>query len=97
MVRRRFRGNGLYILDEPEAALSPAGLFGLIAEMGRLVNNRSQFLIATHSPILMTFPDAEIYWLSDDEISSVSYRETDHFRIYKRFLEDPESILSELL
>ena len=97
LVRRRFRGNGLYILDEPDAALSPAGLFGLIAEMGRLVNNRSQFLIATHSPILMTFPDAEIYWLSDDEISSVSYRETDHFRIYKRFLEDPESILSELL
>lgn len=97
LVRNRFSGQGLYILDEPEAALSPAGLFGLISEMGRLVRQNSQLIIATHSPILMTFPDAEIFALSGEELHSVSYEETDHFRIYKRFLEDPDSILKEIL
>lgn len=97
LVKNRFSGNGLYLLDEPEAALSPTGLFELIAQIGRLIKNRSQLIIATHSPILMAFPGAEIYLLSGEEILSLPYDQTDHFRIYRRFLADPESILREIL
>ena len=60
IVKNRFFGNGLYILDEPEAALSPMRLLSLMAEINNLVNKNSQFIIATHSPILMTFPNAQI-------------------------------------
>lgn len=97
LIQNRFGGNGLYILDEPEAALSPMKLMTLIAEMDRLVKSNSQFIIATHSPILITFPDSEIIEFSKDEIRSVSYAETEHYQITKRFLENPERMLKYLL
>ena len=97
VVIHRFGGNGLYILDEPEAALSPMRLMTLLSEMDRLVKQNSQFIISTHSPILMAYPGAEILELSEAGIRSVSYRETEHYQVTRRFLENPEKMLHYLL
>lgn len=97
IVQNRFFGNGLYILDEPEAALSPNRLLSLMAEMNSLVKKDSQFIIATHSPILMTFPNAQILEFSQDGIKCVKYQDTEHFRLTKAFLENPEKMLHYLL
>lgn len=97
IVRNRFFGNGLYILDEPEAALSPMRLLTLMAEINELIKKNSQFIIATHSPILMTFPNAQIFEFSQEGITNVNYQDTEHFQITKRFLENPEKILHYLL
>ena len=95
-VHNRFGGHGLYILDEPEAALSPMRQLSLMAEIHRLVQNDSQLLIATHSPILMAFPDADIYLLTDDGIQKTTYEQTEHYLFTKRFLENPNKILRHL-
>lgn len=97
LVQNRFSGNGLYILDEPEAALSPLRLLTLMGEIDILVKNNSQLLIATHSPMLMTFPNAEILEFSEKGIKSVSYKQTEHYRITRSFLENPEKMLKHLL
>ena len=97
IVQNRFFGNGLYILDEPEAALSPMRLLTLLAEINDLVNRNSQFIIATHSPILMAFPNAEILEFSEGGIKSVEYKDTEHFKITKGFLDNPEKMLHYLL
>jgi predicted ATPase len=68
LVLNRFGGSGVYILDEPEAALSPSRQMTLLAAIDCLVKNNSQFIIATHSPILMAYPDADIFVLTDDDI-----------------------------
>lgn len=97
VVLHRFGGNGLYILDEPEAALSPMRLMTLLSAMDKLVKNNSQFIISTHSPILMAYPGAEILELSEQGIRSVDYRETEHYQVTRRFLENPEKMLHYLL
>ena len=97
IVQNRFFGNGLYILDEPEAALSPNRILSLITEMDYLVKNNSQFIIATHSPILMTFPNAQILEFSQNGIKNVKYQDTEHFKLTKTFLENPEKMLHYLL
>lgn len=97
IVENRFFGNGLYILDEPEAALSPMKLLTLMSEMNELVKTNSQFIIATHSPILMAFPNAEILEFTENGIKSVNYQDTDHFQITRRFLDNPEKMLHYLL
>ena len=97
LVENRFSGNGLYILDEPEAALSPMRLMELICYIKNLVDNNSQFIISTHSPILMTFPDAEVIEITQEEIKSVDYKETEHFLITKRFMDSPEQMIKNLL
>lgn len=97
LVENRFEGNGLYLLDEPEAALSPSRLMTLLAHIHALVGNHSQFIIATHSPILMAYPGAQVYQLSENSISSVDYRETEHYQLTRRFLENPEKMLHYLL
>ena len=97
LVENRFSGNGLYILDEPEAALSPMRLMELICYIKKLVDNNSQFIISTHSPILMTFPDAEVIEITQEEIKSVDYKETEHFLITKRFMDSPEQMIKNLL
>lgn len=97
LVENRFVGDGLYLLDEPEAALSPSRLMTLLAHIHALVGNHSQFIIATHSPILMAYPGAEVYQLSEDSISSVDYRETEHYQLTRRFIENPEKMLHYLL
>ena len=97
IVENRFFGNGLYILDEPEAALSPKRLLTLMVEIDRLVKKNSQFIIATHSPILMTLPGAKILEFSKEGIKEVKYTETEHFQISKSFFENPDKMLHYLL
>lgn len=97
LVENRFYGNGLYILNEPEAALSPMRLMRLMYCMQELANKNSQFIISTHSPILMTYPGAEVLEITQDGIRSVDYRDTEHFMITKRFMDAPEKIVKELL
>ena len=97
LAENRFGGNGLYILDEPEAALSPRGLIRLMQRMDELVQQDSQFIIATHSPMLIAFPDAEVYRIREDGIESVRFRDTDHYRTTVRFLQNPESAVEEIL
>ncbi len=97
LVQNRFTGNGLYILDEPEAALSPMRLLTLISEIDRLVNRNSQLIIATHSPILMAYPKAEIIELSQNGINKISYTDTEHYKVTKQFLDNPERMLKYLL
>lgn len=97
LVRNRFRGRGLYILDEPEAALSPARQMSLLVEIDRLVKAGSQLLIATHSPIVMAYPGAEIYCLCDEGIRLTPYEQTDHYCLTRQFLNCPEQMLRRLL
>ncbi len=97
LVENRFRGHGLYILDEPEAALSPAGILRLMRNMARLVREDSQFIISTHSPMLMTFPGADVREIREDGIVSLPYNETEHYKTTVRFLRDPESALEAML
>lgn len=96
LVTNRFEGNGLYIMDEPEAALSPQRLLTLLVMMDELVKNRSQFIIATHSPIIMAFPGADIIQFSENGMERVSYRETESYRITKQFMDDPERMVKYL-
>ena len=96
LVQNRFDGEGVYLLDEPEAALSPARQLTLLGQIHQLVGEDSQFLIATHSPILMAYPGAYLYLLSEGGIQRVDYRETEHYLLTKRFLEDPERMLRYL-
>lgn len=97
LVQNRFNSNGFYLLDEPEAALSPMRLMTLMAEIHTLAAGGAQFLIATHSPILMTLPNAQILQFTTEGIEEVSYRETEHFQITKQFLDSPERMLHYLL
>lgn len=96
LMKNRFFGHGLYILDEPEAALSPSRVMAMISLMSELSRDGSQFIISTHSPILLAFPDAEIYELRDDGIRLTPYRETENFRITKQFLDNPERMVKYL-
>ena len=96
LVENRFGGHGLYLLDEPEAALSPSRLLRLLCRIDDLVKQDSQFIISTHSPILMAFPGAEVLELSESGIRSVPYQETEHFRLTKQFLNAPEKMLKYL-
>ena len=97
LVKNRFGGEGLYLLDEPEAALSPSRLLTLLCEVHRLVEHDSQLIIATHSPILMTYPNARLYQLGEEGVQTVDYRETEHYQLTKRFLDEPERMLHYLL
>ena len=96
LVTNRFEGNGLYIMDEPEAALSPQRLLTLLVLMDELVKKSSQFIIATHSPIIMAFPGADIIQFSENGMERVSYRETESYRITKQFMDDPERMIKYL-
>jgi predicted ATPase len=93
----RFGGNGFYLLDEPEAALSPQRQLALMSRIHELVNDHSQFVIATHSPILMTYPDAYIYSCSESGMRRVGYEETGHFQVMHDFVVNPKRMLDILL
>lgn len=96
LAEHRFGGDGLYILDEPEAALSPNRLMRLMVRIHELVQNGSQFIISTHSPILMAFPGAEVYQLTEHSIALTEYQNTDHFRLTRQFVNAPERMLNYL-
>lgn len=95
VMKTRFGGNGLYILDEPEAALSPTSQMSLLILIKQLVEKGSQFIIATHSPILLAFPNAEIYDL-EHQFLSCNYEETKYYQLYKLFLNEKERMLNQL-
>lgn len=97
LMQNRFFGNGIYILDEPEAALSPRKQLELLARMQELVRQNSQFIVATHSPMLMALPGARIYEFSERGICPAAYQDTEHYRLTKQFLQNPERILRYLL
>ena len=97
LALNRFRGNSIFFLDEPESALSPSRQMTLIARIHELVEDGSQFVIATHSPILMAYPHAEIVVLAEDGAKVTPYRETEHYNLTRRFLEAPEKMLRYLL
>ena len=97
IIQNRFWGEGLYLLDEPEAALSPQRLMTLLVEIDRLVKNKSQLIIATHSPILMAYPHADILQLNDSGITRANYKDTEHYKVTKMFIDQPEKMLKLLL
>jgi predicted ATPase len=97
VMLHRFGGHGFYVLDEPEAALSPSRQLAMISRIHQLVRMRSQFVIATHSPILMAYPNSRIYQIGANGLEHVSWQDTEHYIVAKRFLNDPEKQLSRLL
>ena len=96
LVTNRFGPNGLYVLDEPEAALSMRGNLALMRRMHDLVAEGSQFIVSTHSPILLGYPNAKIYVLSEDGIAATPYEETDIFELTRSFLSDRGQFLHHL-
>jgi predicted ATPase len=93
----RITGKGLYLIDEPEAALSPTrqlSLLSLIIE--KVKQTGSHFIIATHSPIIMSLPESEVFYFQDGKISKVDYRETEHYLLTKAILDNPENVMKEL-
>jgi predicted ATPase len=92
----RFGGKGLYILDEPEAALSPSRQMTMLARMHELVERNSQFIIATHSPIIMSYPDSIIYELKED-FHETKYEDTEHYQITQNFLNNRKKMLDILM
>jgi predicted ATPase len=97
LMLNRFRGRGLYILDEPEAALSPTRQLAVLRRMHQLVGAASQFIVATHSPILMAYPGARLLLLDQDGFRPVRYEETEHYAVTREFLADPAHMLKRLL
>ncbi|WP_290541388.1 AAA family ATPase [Alistipes sp.] len=96
VIKHKFGENGFYILDEPEAALSSMRLLSLMAVIIDLTKKGSQFIISTHSPILMGFPGAQILQLSENRIEEVEYESTDHYLITQQFLENPQIMFKYL-
>jgi predicted ATPase len=91
----RFNRKGLYLLDEPEAALSPARQLSLLRILHDL-SDTSQFIIATHSPIILGYPGGDILSFDNNEITEVAYEDTEHYQITRSFLENRNGILREL-
>ncbi len=92
----RLRGEGLYLLDEPEAALSIDSQLSALIRFRELAETGSQFIVATHSPILLAYPGADIYSFDSGRIQPIRYEDTDIFRIYRYFLNNRQKMLSEL-
>ncbi|WP_181304746.1 AAA family ATPase [Rufibacter sp. XAAS-G3-1] len=97
LFMNRFSGNGIYILDEPEAALSPTRQMAMLVRMKELISNKSQFIIATHSPIVLAYPGAVIYELSSSGFKEVAYKETELYSVTKEFINNTDNMLNILL
>lgn len=97
LAQSQFRGRGLYLLDEPEAALSPQRQLTLLVEIAQSVKAGGQFIIVTHSPILLGLPDAQILSFDNGPLHPIAYEETDSYQITKLFLENREQMLARLL
>lgn len=96
LLKHRFGPKGLYVLDEPEAALSLRGNLALIRRMHDLVAEGSQFIVSTHSPILLGYPGARIYVLSEDGMKETPYEDTDVVGLTRAFLDDRQQFLRHL-
>jgi len=97
LLTRKFRGKGLYLLDEPEAALSPSRQLAALSAIHQLVQDESQFIIATHSPILLSYPNAKIVQFDESGVSEVQYEDTEHFAVTRDFLNHYPRRLEQLL
>ncbi|MEW6761124.1 MAG: AAA family ATPase [Pseudomonadota bacterium] len=97
LFMNRFGKDSFYVLDEPEAALSPQRQLALLSRLHDLVGERSQFLIATHSPILMAYPNATIYECGEHGIREIAYEDTEHYRVTRDFLANPARMLKVLM
>jgi len=97
VLKERLQGGGVYLFDEPEAALSPQRQLSVLTLMHRLVSHQSQLIIATHSPILLAYPHARIYQFSENGITEVKYTDTEHYQITKDFLNRYERMLEILM
>jgi predicted ATPase len=96
LFRSRFVPGGLYLLDEPEAPLSPQSQLGLLAMLSEMVAQDAQFVIATHSPIVLSFPGARIYSFDGTPVRAVAYDELPHVTLTRDFLNDPGRYLRHL-
>lgn len=97
LTLERFGAQGLYILDEPEAALSPTRQLALLVRIHDLVASGCQFIIATHSPLLLACPGASILSLDGEAVEQIEYEETEHYQVSRRFLLDHRRALAQLL
>lgn len=93
----RLRGKGLYIFDEPEAALSPQRQLTAIAQIHKVVQDDSQVIMATHSPIFMAYPGAQILFIQDGKLVEQKFEETDHFKTYDLFFKGHATLMDKLL
>lgn len=96
ILQERMLPGGFYLLDEPETPLSPTRQIALLALLKQCVEDDCQFLIATHSPILMAFPDARILCFEDGKITQTAYEEVEHVTLTRAFLNNPDSFLRRL-
>jgi len=96
LFMNRFSGNGVYILDEPESALSATKQIAMLSKINNLVDKNAQFIITTHSPILLAYPNAYIYEMADGKTTRIKYEESEVYRVYKSFLDSPKRILDNL-
>jgi len=97
VMMHRLGGDCFYVLDEPEAALSPTRQLAMISRMHQLVEARSQFVIATHSPIVLAYPNSCIYQIGAHGIERVALEDTEHYVVARRFLNDPHEQIARLL
>ena len=97
LMANRFSADGIYVLDEPEAALSPQRQLEALRRIHDLVSDGAQFIVATHSPILMAYPNATIYACSQDGLERVEYTDTEHYKIMHDFMKNPARMLDVLL
>jgi len=93
---KRFRGNGIYILDEPEAALSPLRQMSMLSRIHDLVEEGSQFIISTHSTLVMAYEDATLIELMEDGIHETRLEDTQHYKVMKQFFTDKNRMLYHL-
>ncbi len=97
LFENRFRDNGLYLMDEPEAALSPKRQLQFLRLLHDYVRRGGQFVIATHSPIILAYPDARIYQLDGNGVREVAYTDTEHYAVTRAFLSNPQRSLATSL
>ena len=97
VMRDKLHGNGLYLFDEPEAALSPSRQMAALVAIHRLVEERSQFIIATHSPILLAYPRSKIVLFDGSGLSEVRYEDTEHYAITRHFLNNHRKMVETLM
>lgn len=97
LLLNKLKGQGLYLFDEPEAALSPNRQFAALSAIDQLVKQASQFIIATHSPILLAYPHAKIYQFDRTGITRVNYEDTEHYALTRDFLNHYPKRLQQLL
>ena len=96
LAQDNIKSNGLYLLDEPEAALSPQRQLTLLTQIYKCANDGAQFIIATHSPILLGIPNAQIFCFDNGKIHTCTYEETDSYKITEMFINNRKSLLQKL-